>query len=92
MQGWERKSILRNTIGKTLPVNLLKASKRGFVTPLREWFKNKSFDTVVERNLKDLKGVLNEKIIDKIIFDNKNGLSDHGNFIWALMLLNKALD
>lgn len=91
MQGWERKSVLRNTIGKTLPNSLLKAPKKGFGIPLREWFKDDSFSNTIDLNLSSLKNVLDEKIIDKIVHANKNGLSDNGNFIWTMMLLNKAL-
>ena len=91
MQGWERKSILRNTIGKTLPANLLKASKKGFGIPLREWFKEDSFNNTLDNNLGALKDVLDEGTINNIIKDNKYSLSDNGNFIWTMMLLNRAL-
>ena len=36
LQGWERKSILRKTIGTKLPPKLLNAPKKGFGVPLRE--------------------------------------------------------
>src|SRR3974377_95533 len=48
MEGYTRKSVLRNTIGKRLPPALLRAPKRGFSLPLREWFKDRSFETKLQ--------------------------------------------
>ncbi len=59
MQGWERKSILRNTIGKKLPPNVLAAPKKGFGIPLREWFKEDSFKNNISNNLSNLNKILN---------------------------------
>ena len=91
MQGWERKSILRNTIGRTLPSSLLKAPKKGFGIPLREWFKDDSFINTVDTNIKAVKNLLDKKMLDEIVFANKKGLSDNGSFIWTMMLLNNAI-
>jgi asparagine synthase (glutamine-hydrolysing) len=50
MERMERKSILRNTIGKKmLPPSLLKASKKGFRVPLVEWFKDDSMKDRLEK-------------------------------------------
>lgn len=89
MKNYERKTVLRNTIGKKLPPAILTAPKRGFGVPLREWFKEKSF----EKSLNELKNIphLNDRIINQIIEDNKSGKSDYGNFIWMLTILNKTL-
>lgn len=86
MEGYERKSVLRNTIGKRLPPALLRAPKRGFSIPLREWFKDKAF----EPRLRSLYGSdfgLDPKAIRKITEDNNSGKADHGNLIWMLFVL-----
>jgi asparagine synthase (glutamine-hydrolysing) len=92
MQGWERKSVLRHTIAKSLPSSILKAPKKGFGIPLREWFKEKDFKTFLGTNLKNLESILDKSTIQKIISENKEGKKDNGNFIWALLILNKKLD
>ena len=92
MQGWERKSILRNTVGKKLPQNILSAPKKGFGIPLREWFKENSFNNTIKNNLYNLDGILNSTVIDKLIEENKLGRRDNGNFIWTLMILNKMIN
>lgn len=91
MQGWERKSILRNTIGKHLPDSIMNAPKKGFGVPLREWFKDQSFNTQIEKNLSKVSEILDKKIVQEIIRQNNTGTKDNGNFIWTMMMLNKAL-
>ncbi len=91
MQGWELKSVLKKSIGKVLPPDILSAPKRGFGIPLREWFKDKEFNTVLEENLKQVKQILDKDIIDKIVSENNSGKKDNGNFIWTLLQLNKQL-
>ena len=88
MERYERKSILRNTIGKRLPNSLLQAPKKGFSIPLREWFKEKSF----EEKLGSLCGSdfgLDNKIIRQLIEDNKSGKGDHGNLLWMMFLFKR---
>jgi len=92
MQGWERKSVLRNTIGKTLPESLLKAPKKGFDIPLREWFKDKSFNDKLENNLNMTKEIFDDLVIKRIIKENNDGKRDNGNFIFQLLMLNKFID
>lgn len=90
LSGFERKSVLRKTIGKQLPEELLKAKKKGFGVPLREWFKDKSILNEIELN--SLKQICDTRTIDKVITDNKNGKVDNGNFIWTMLMLDKFLD
>ncbi|MBA2613507.1 MAG: asparagine synthase (glutamine-hydrolyzing) [Bacteroidetes bacterium] len=90
MQGWQRKSVLRNTVAKKLPAELLKASKKGFRVPVREWFKNK----VIQDHLLNFTGsgsVFNINTIQKLINDNAEGKNDNGNLLWSLLVLNETL-
>ena len=88
MPGYTRKSVLRNTVAKSLPSALLKAPKKGFVVPLREWFRGESFRT----HLRDLpKGEFgfSKNIIERLVEANTGGMADNGNFIWMLFLLKQ---
>ena len=91
MQGWERKSILRNTIGKQLPDSIMNAPKKGFGIPLREWFKGGAFDEYLNQNLKTLNTILDANTISSIVNDNNTGKKDNGNFIWTMMMLNNNI-
>ncbi len=90
MQGWERKSILRGTVGKLLPKSILQASKKGFSIPVREWFKREDF--FLGNSLKNAKEILNPVVIDNIVRENQQGNNDNGNFIWQLFVLNEILE
>lgn len=90
MEGMKRKSILINTIGKRLPSELLRAPKKGFSLPLREWFKDKSLEAEV-RSLYSTDFGLDSKIIKGFIERNNSGKEDLGNLIWMLFVLKKWL-
>lgn len=91
MQGWERKSVLRNTIGKKLPDSILNAPKKGFGIPLREWFKSDLFDEQLKNNLDKISEITSKPLVSEILKQNKLGEKDNGNFIWTLMMLNENL-
>jgi len=88
MQGYERKSILRNTVGKQLPSDLLNAPKKGFVVPVREWFKDPNIQDRLNNMFKSSLP-LDRKCIKELITDNRTGKKDYGNFIWMLLVLDE---
>lgn len=89
MQGYERKSVLRCTIGRTLPRSILRSPKKGFVVPLREWFKDKSLTASLPNYLAQTPLDMNRGLINEIVAKNASGEVDYGNFIWMLFLLGK---
>jgi asparagine synthase (glutamine-hydrolysing) len=91
MQGWERKSVLRNSVGKKLPESILKAPKKGFGIPLREWFKDSAFNQHVQDNLSNINHIFDKKTVTEVVRLNNQGQQDYGNFIWTLIMLNKNL-
>ena len=91
MHHFERKSILRNTIGLKIPNSILIAPKRGFIVPLREWFKEGSFDEILNELDKTMP-FLNKGIISKISNMNLKGEKDYGYFIWMLFILQKTIE
>ncbi len=90
MPGYERKHVLRKTVGKNLPGSLMRAPKKGFSVPLREWFKSDAFDSQLSRLSKVDLG-LDGGVIRQLVDDNKQGKQDNGNFIWMLVLLERWL-
>ena len=91
MQGWERKSILKKTIGKRLPESILSAPKKGFRIPLTEWFKDSGFSEI-QADLYKTNWPLNNKVIKNIVHENNNGNKDNGTFIWSLIFLKKIME
>lgn len=88
MSGYRRKNTLRKTVGKRLPPVLLKIPKKGFVAPLREWFKEKLFEDKLNNLYRLCRYGLDRNILRQIINANKNGERDYGNFIWMLAVLD----
>ena len=91
MEGYERKSILKNTIGKKLPVEVLSSSKKGFSIPLNKWFADnkfsKYFETIINSDFN-----FDKDVIKKIIDDNNKGIKNNGNLIWMFFVLNKVCE
>jgi asparagine synthase (glutamine-hydrolysing) len=92
MIGYQNKVVLRNTIGKNLPKNVLLGSKRGFNVPLRDWFRDeKKIDFVKSMYFQfPSNKYFNRQNLEEIIELNNSGKSDEGNLIWRIMLLNKC--
>jgi len=91
MPGLRRKELLRRTIGRRLPPSLLKAPKKPFSVPLREWFKQDDFNerlTQLER--RDFG--LDQSVISGIVEANRSGHNDYGDFIWRIFVLQHWLD
>jgi asparagine synthase (glutamine-hydrolysing) len=90
MKNYERKSILRHTVGHKLPPTILKAPKKGFSVPLRHWFNSDSFKTSLQ-NLESDISFLSMSNIDTILKRNTSGREDDGDFIWKLFVLSKTI-
>lgn len=92
MQGLERKTVLRNTLARKLPPQLLNAPKKGFSVPLKKWFQRDSFADRLKNLGKDLP-FIGEKTMQSIIETNqsKAGEIKTGNLLWMLFILDKIL-
>jgi asparagine synthase (glutamine-hydrolysing) len=89
MRGIERKSILRRTVARKLPSQLLRAPKKGFAVPLGAWFRDRSFDRygaslTAQGGLEVAAAPLQE-----VLGRNRRGEEDLGNLLWSLLLLDR---
>lgn len=88
LKGFERKAVLRRTIAKRLPPELLTASKRGFAVPLCVWLQNGTVD-IVERKVRQAAagGLLCQRAIEEVLTEHKSGNRDAAQAIWTLSML-----
>ncbi|NOU13661.1 MAG: asparagine synthase (glutamine-hydrolyzing) [Methylococcaceae bacterium] len=86
MPGFERKHLLRNTVGKILPKELLTAPKRGFIPPLRSWINKESISQFADKDNFG-KFNLNREALSTFAQLNGEGKRDFGNFLWMVLLL-----
>jgi len=91
MKGFQRKIVLKESVGRKLPSQLLKARKKGLDVPLREWFKDSSFESAIA-NLTSSMPFLDRRIITELTQMNSRSEGDMGEFIWMLFILKKALN
>lgn len=89
LDGLTRKAVLRRTVGRELPPAVLAGTKRGFVVPLRNWFRNGDF---AEDRVRDTTSSLGlaEGITRTILAEHRSGQRDYGNLLWVLMVLGVA--
>ena len=90
MPGHNAKNLLKNTYGRRLPPAVLKAPKKPFSVPLREWFKQRDFEERLDE-LQEADFGLDRVVIKNIVDANRSGREDYGNFIWRLFVLKKCL-
>jgi asparagine synthase (glutamine-hydrolysing) len=90
MPRYNSKNILKQTCGRRLPPALLKAPKKPFSVPLREWFKQTDFEDKLE-DLQRTDFGLNNAVIREIVNANRRSKEDYGNFIWRLFVLKNCI-
>lgn len=90
-RGMERKSVLRATAARRLPRAILRGPKQGFAVPLREWFKDRAFETVALESLSRLSTLgFDPRVIAELMDRNNRGGVDLGNFLWKLLVLERT--
>ncbi|MBL8202147.1 MAG: asparagine synthase (glutamine-hydrolyzing) [Chromatiales bacterium] len=97
LPGLTRKSVLRETVGRRLPPPLLRASKRGFVVPLRAWFRAGDFTApLIGATSAGGGGTLSDwgispVAVRDIVNRHRGGEQDYGNLLWMLLVLQRTL-
>ncbi len=93
LRGYTRKYILRETLGKRLPIELLSARKRGFGAPLHQWFKNAQRTFLETRALQSTNsGMIRKKAIKQFLLSHSTEKNDYGSALWSLGMLSFVLE
>jgi asparagine synthase (glutamine-hydrolysing) len=90
LKGYTRKNILRRTLGKKLPRELMKASKKGFCIPLSMWTKSgECIDRILAENIcKAAKnGIIREQAVLDLLTESKRTGAILPNALWSLSML-----
>lgn len=94
VHGKNPKTIWKDIMKGKLPESITKRKKMGFGIPIASWMKNEMYQEVHDAVLSHL--VLREKFqertMEKLFVDHKDGKADYSNHIWSLLLLAKWLD
>ena len=81
------KYILRKSVSRMIPVEILNRPKRGFGAPVGRWFK----DSVLTINPEILDGVVDTNVTRRLHQEHLEGKADWRNFLWAHFVLEKWL-
>lgn len=95
IKGTQGKWLIKNTMERYLPQDILYRPKQGFVTPISAWFRGplaaEAREIVSGAGLART-GWFDNKVLSGIIEDHISGKSDYGRILWQLMMLDKSID
>ncbi len=87
-----KKRILRDLAADLYPTRFFERPKSGFSVPLKEWFSG-DLALYVQKSLTagpmNTAGLFNPQGIEQILQENRNGVRDHGDLIWRLLMLSE---
>ena len=83
--GRETKYILKKSLAKVLPVEILYRRKKGFGIPIGQWFKEGSLSI----NPDALDGLVDTDFVKRIYTEHINGQADWRSFLWAHFVLER---
>lgn len=88
LKGKTRKYIHKKAVGKWLPENIIHRKKRGFATPIDEWFRGSMGDDLMDLTNSADSGAskfFNKDYINTMINDHKNKKANYKRHLFALM-------
>jgi asparagine synthase (glutamine-hydrolysing) len=90
---YQRKTILRRTIGMSLPRQILHAPKRGFAAPLKDWM-GRGLLPVLQNRIKRAVtvGLIPETIIETLIQNQVAAKRELSGPLWMLAMLGQAFN
>ena len=84
------KLILRRAFDHLMPAEIKKRPKLGFGVPVGKWFRGQLrellHDTVLSQRAVE-RGYFSRKVIERLIEENDRQFDDHGQRLWALLML-----
>ena len=88
------KWLMKHTMERYLPQDILYRQKQGFVTPLAEWFRGPlagEARAVASSEFLTGSGWFARKALSRLADDHIAGRSDHGRVLWQLLMLERSL-
>jgi asparagine synthase (glutamine-hydrolysing) len=95
IRGGQGKWLMKRTMERYLPNDILYRPKMGFVTPIDHWFRGplaneaRALSTSLVFSQMDL---FDGKAIAKVAEDHISGRVNNGRLLWQLVMLEKSLN
>lgn len=94
IRGKTGKWLMKHTMERYLPEDILYRQKQGFVTPLAQWFRGPLASEARRISSSSLlvdSGWFARKSLSRLADDHISGRSDHGRTLWQLLMLERSL-
>jgi asparagine synthase (glutamine-hydrolysing) len=94
LRGGQGKWLLKQTMKRYLPDDILFRQKQGFVTPVSAWFRGPlagQARAIAAGSTLGQLGWFNPKAIGGLAEDHIAGKADHGRLLWQLLMLDRSL-
>ncbi len=94
LKGGQGKWLLKKTMKRYLPDEILFRQKQGFVTPIAQWFRGplaESARGIAASSALARTGWFEPRRLGSIAEDHIAGRADHGRLLWQLLMLDRSL-
>ncbi|UOR08284.1 amidotransferase 1, exosortase A system-associated [Qipengyuania flava] len=94
LRGTTGKWLVKHTMQRYLPDDILYRSKQGFVTPVSQWLRGplaSEARAVAASEVLVGSGWFARKALARLADDHISGRSDHGRVLWQLLMLERSL-
>ena len=94
IRGTTGKWLMKRTMERYLPQDILYRPKQGFVTPLAQWFRGPLADEARRVSTSSLlvdSGWFSRGALSRLAEDHIAGRGDHGRTLWQLLMLERSL-
>ena len=94
VRGSTGKWLMKKSLERTLPRDILYRQKMGFVTPISRWFRGPlaaEARALAASPTLAATGWFDMKALDRLVAAHQSGKSDYGRQIWQYFMLEKSL-
>ena len=95
VRGGQGKYLMKRTMERYLPHDILYRPKMGFVTPISQWFRGPLAETargISSSSTLSKTGWFDADAVSKIAEDHISGRSDNARLLWQLLMLEKSVE
>lgn len=95
IRGRQGKWLLKHTMERYLPRDILYRPKQGFVTPLAQWFRgplSQEARAIGASAALARTGWFNAKRLSSLAEEHISGRTDHARLLWQLLMLDRAVE
>jgi asparagine synthase (glutamine-hydrolysing) len=93
LRGGEGKWLMKRSLERYLPKDILYRPKMGFVTPISAWFRGPlaaEAEALARSRTLVESGWLDMKTVASLAEEHRTGRADHGRTLWQLMMLERS--